>query len=423
MATSDAPRGPEAPVAVLKCSGCGAPLASAKPGVAVECPSCGTDNDAKTGGEALVAEQADRARAEQLLASLGQPPSRLQRAAAATVHPSILVVFSPAILFVLFKVAAAVEWAVDAWRHERVAELDPTMAVLLSGGAFASVFLLFLLPWSLLGLRSDARRTLQAALACKPPTLDGGPSRCRECGADLTVPKGAYGVRCTYCSADNLLLLPRDWVESARNVQAGLRLGASEARRASKEAKEAIRRGMAWRAPVLLGLIAFLTIRSVATARSKGAVWEDYLINEHVDGYGVRVGATAERPRSLPRCDYGIGMWKLYTRSTLTLGPEGDCGTDKVLCGELVPLRRGDTLRVLWQSEPRAGQIRIGPAPVRAAARLVEGRPLRPGGERGRASLSPLGAGQRRLGNASTVLVSRVGMFGHWGCFVGRRAL
>jgi len=296
--------------------------------------------------------------------TLGEPPTRLQRVAAATVRPWVLLVFGPVIVFLLFEVADAVEWVVDNARHERVAELHPAVGVLLSGSVFASLFLFGVLAWSLLGLRADARRTLQAALACKPPTLDGGPARCRECGADLTVPKDAFGVQCRFCAAENLLMLPKRWVERARNVQSGLRLGARDAERAKRLARLAVRRGMAWRAPILLGLLAFLLVRAVANARTTNASWESFLVNEHIDGFGVRLGVTdgSAGGRSIPQCDFGLAMGKLYGRSTFTLGTAGNCGTKTLYCGELIPLRRGDTLRVLWQSQPNAGKIRIGRA-------------------------------------------------------------
>lgn len=70
------------------------------------------------------------------------------------------------------------------------------MAVLVVLGAF--------------GMRRATDLTaLHAALAAKPPDREGGPARCRECGAPLTIPKNALGVRCAYCKTDNLVAIPK----------------------------------------------------------------------------------------------------------------------------------------------------------------------------------------------------------------------
>ncbi len=45
----------------------------------------------------------------------------------------------------------------------------------------------------------------ELALACQPPDRDGGPGRCRKCGAPLEVETGAISARCAYCGTDSLL--------------------------------------------------------------------------------------------------------------------------------------------------------------------------------------------------------------------------
>lgn len=68
--------------------------------------------------------------------------------------------------------------------------------------------------------RIALRRRLQAELVAQPPSHADGPALCRECGAALTVPATAFGVRCDYCGADNLVALP-SWLVSQSKQVAG----------------------------------------------------------------------------------------------------------------------------------------------------------------------------------------------------------
>jgi LSD1 subclass zinc finger protein len=60
--------------------------------------------------------------------------------------------------------------------------------------------------------RALGRGALQRLFAARPPTRDGGPASCRECGAPLAVAAGALGVRCAYCRADNLVAVDSAWL-------------------------------------------------------------------------------------------------------------------------------------------------------------------------------------------------------------------
>jgi hypothetical protein len=68
--------------------------------------------------------------------------------------------------------------------------------------------------------RAALRLRLQAELVAQPPPHPGGPALCRACGAALTVAADALGVRCDYCSADNLVALPA-WLVGQTVVQGG----------------------------------------------------------------------------------------------------------------------------------------------------------------------------------------------------------
>jgi LSD1 subclass zinc finger protein len=66
---------------------------------------------------------------------------------------------------------------------------------------------------------AGVRRDIHASLAAKLPERPGGPSRCRNCGGALDVPRGALGVPCTYCKADNLVALPETLVTRVRKQE------------------------------------------------------------------------------------------------------------------------------------------------------------------------------------------------------------
>lgn len=63
---------------------------------------------------------------------------------------------------------------------------------------------------------ADVRLDVHASLAARLPDGPGGASLCHACGAALDIPRGALGVPCVYCKADNLVALPGAWVTKIR---------------------------------------------------------------------------------------------------------------------------------------------------------------------------------------------------------------
>jgi hypothetical protein len=85
------------------------------------------------------------------------------------------------------------------------------------------------------GLRTAAGRArLLKSLAAKPPSRSGENPECRLCGAPL-VAAAALAVRCHYCSADNLVVVPGDVlaakISSTANVSASIEAATAEHRR------------------------------------------------------------------------------------------------------------------------------------------------------------------------------------------------
>jgi LSD1 subclass zinc finger protein len=80
---------------------------------------------------------------------------------------------------------------------------------------FLSIFVLAFVPRALgvfANRRATARRTLADGLACKPPAIPGGASRCRACEAPLDLSAGALVARCAYCGADNAVRVRAAWI-------------------------------------------------------------------------------------------------------------------------------------------------------------------------------------------------------------------
>ena len=142
------------------------------------CTFCGESTTTEPGGAAMRREQESRKEAEALFASLGRGPSWSQRAAAFLVKPKLWLFGYPLLLYALMRASQAPERAVWSWweahRHERLLHVVSPVSGWMLSMAFVATIVVTVLVWSLFGERVDARRELQAALACKPPETEGG---------------------------------------------------------------------------------------------------------------------------------------------------------------------------------------------------------------------------------------------------------
>jgi hypothetical protein len=170
----------------------------------------------------------------------------------------------------------------------------PTWLVLGSiGGVVSSLFIVPRPLVSYLDAFKEAREQAQACLAARPPSLPGGPSLCRHCGAALSVMPGARGARCIYCSTDNLLVLD---INMARQVSGSEQRrwrrvadAIAEERRVRKEAlHEAWTKGGKWAIAVPL-IAAFL-----------GGVLQVFVPTVFPTGWWTHRGQT--RPMVQPGC-------------------------------------------------------------------------------------------------------------------------
>lgn len=244
----------------LHCGGCGA-VVSIPEGDVARCAYCGASTPVpgpyRTLRATLFSGDEDREATEALYRRLGNTPGPLLRAwsgASSGLLSSLgsgLVVWlsalgsmlegssaasasggSEVLLALFFFVLAlpalvlTVLGVVVAWLGRALATvlhraplgpIDPRSMMLGLGVAFIVLVLIPSVVLQRAVKQGELKRRVQGTLAARAPERDGGPSCCRTCGAPLLVARGALGVRCAYCSSDNLVALEPSWVAHVRS--------------------------------------------------------------------------------------------------------------------------------------------------------------------------------------------------------------
>ncbi len=223
------------------------------PSEAVPCPACGQSvaltDEYRALRDATARSVQAATEAQRVFAALGRPPAAVWR------------------LFTFFD--SAVFWAVglpfwlcfgvglSAVAQQAVARrlganledvLEPHQVAALSLLLPSAVLVLGLLLSGWARKRTVARGGLQAALAARPPSRDGGPAGCRRCGAPLHVTADALGVRCPWCETDNLVRLPASWLQHMQRHTAKLGHETAAAAKALDDARSSLRWSFFWRA-------------------------------------------------------------------------------------------------------------------------------------------------------------------------------
>lgn len=191
---------------VLRCPSCHAaiPFGDADPATCVFCgASVPLPPEQRALRDANRADADARRSAEAYLHKLASPPSELSRYLARENVSWFVLIFIGVFMVASYIVAFIIDDIVRllflhgkseiwwAWFDSIVAFLALSTFVLLGATGRR---------------RSLGRDRLLAALAAKPPQQPGGPACCRACGAPLFLYGGALGARCTYCSADNVVV-------------------------------------------------------------------------------------------------------------------------------------------------------------------------------------------------------------------------
>jgi DNA-directed RNA polymerase subunit RPC12/RpoP len=213
----------QATLAVLACASCGAHVAVSREKT-THCDHCGHDTEVPETYRAALDNAQREVEADALtqtaFATLGTEPAWPLRAIGVissswwAIPILFLVVFDIVIDLVDSLFDHIRPWfGVNAWDWFTT----PERSILVWGSAIFMMTMLVVLGAFGLRRATDVSK-LQAALAAKPPAREGGASCCRECGAPLTIPKNALGVRCVYCKTDNLVALSKVDVARARGA-------------------------------------------------------------------------------------------------------------------------------------------------------------------------------------------------------------
>ena len=219
-------------VAPLSCPSCSAPVPLGDGDVAT-CSFCQAKVPLPPEYRAIRdAEQqrtTDRDAAEALYRELGSPPSAALRAWSSAVALTggalfgvLVIILWISAVFMLFA-----GFALELLLHALAGPLGIDLIDRFGGGTVYAAFVVIVVVFALfpiwlttyLDSLAEIKRTLQVNLAARPPQKPGFPATCRGCGAALDVPPGAFGVRCAYCQADNIVSLPADWISSVRAKQ------------------------------------------------------------------------------------------------------------------------------------------------------------------------------------------------------------
>jgi Zn finger protein HypA/HybF involved in hydrogenase expression len=234
----------------LQCRNCGShvPLA---PGDVVPCPACAQAVEVPVEYRALRDSEAAAARArvdaQRLYRALGTAPSRFWRLFTFT-ESSIFWAFG-------FPVWACLGSGLSLAAQQVVARtLHANAADVLEPHQEAALTLLLPLGTIVLGLlfsgwarkRVVSLSGLQVTLAAAP-AREGGPAKCRSCGAPLFVTKEDLGVRCPYCAADNLVRVEPAWLGRMQHHVQKLKQGTDAAVKALADARSSLRWSFFWR--------------------------------------------------------------------------------------------------------------------------------------------------------------------------------
>jgi LSD1 subclass zinc finger protein len=402
--------GSTARLELLRCDRCATPVALADADT-VACPSCGAAVAVPAAHRTAFADArrdtAARAEARALYARLGAPPRAL-RALGVIMNPSsairplrrnrhllvrglawyygwFAVVLGPIAMFLvaIFAVNLTLR-AVGAAQHANVMD---TLPMSTRDWIQVPISIAALLVGTALGVygrrRAISRRRLQASLAARPPSRDGGPSECRLCGAPLSVPADALGVRCAYCGADNLVALPPVWLAAVGAEVAEAAAAIDEASAALGAERARLRRALRWRIGitvaalvVIVGLAVVVTYGSSQRDDSVPPSWTAYATDPRPlvrrdPAPGRTDGTLAERVTAL-----GFASPCPAGAQPLPIGP-ADCAGGACVVRLYAALRSGDHATLVLSGVPATTCVRVSrhtgwPWPRRAGGEFGE---------------------------------------------------
>ncbi len=249
----------QAPLDVLLCPTCRAPVAISA-GATTRCAHCGAEvaiPDAHRQALELAQQQVKAdALTQRAFRVLGRPPVLPMRAFS-FITAGVTVFLCCFYIQFLSRIEGWIAGLVES--HAQLQPYDwytPRQLWMVRWGALGVLCLLGVILGALGRRRAVTRAALKAALHARPPARAGGPALCREGGAPLTVPSEAWGVRCAYCSADNLTAIPQEWLATARQRVKSIAKEAREALRQQRNVDDHFRRDLLRSAGLILAAFA-----------------------------------------------------------------------------------------------------------------------------------------------------------------------
>lgn len=196
------------------------------------------------------------------------------------------------------------------------------------------------------------RGGLQAALASRPPDRAGGPQACRQCGAALAAGPKDVAVRCPYCHTDNLVAMPAAWLARMRKHARTLGREVAAAREQWVQARGSLRASLVWRAVFGVLLVGLPSTCMLGQAPSRDTTPIDYAAGSP----GSLPRWREHRARSVPSPGFCtpsiVSMVGFSTRAE-------DCGAEGCRFHRLVPLARGEAVRVVSADPPEGSRVEL----------------------------------------------------------------
>ncbi len=304
----------------------------------VKCLYCGTVvNIPNEYLEAIAVRKTFQKRKEDVkkfAAELGKAPSALGSHVAQipesylTIFIVILFLLGPATMGPHNPFCSMVNYYFEQFRGENLLDaLSMPQQVLLTFLPFAFFLSLLFSMIYRVRRRVFTMGMIRASLTALPPIKPGSPHICRQCGAPLSADDNAVAITCIYCSTDNLLHIPPNWLSA--NHKEAKQVGMSFAKGQSVYLKESLR-GLETLTALMLGSLALAFIH-VEIIKRRYECSNHRPLKQTLKNRSGLINDSVKAP-VLP-----FSTWTLLSKSSF---PENSF---------IVPLRKAESLTLSWR--------------------------------------------------------------------------
>lgn len=193
---------------------------------ALTCPGCGAQTPVPDAYRDLQRARHDdvalRAQAERVLRKLDRPPTIVTKVLARILDLPMLAFIAlygiPVGLFAIVKADKLNYWLAPRLHLESANDVPFGYMV---AAMFGLLFVIAFIPRAFgvyANRRASARGQLLASLRAHPPKIEGGASTCRSCGAPLEIATDAIVATCSYCRAENAIVLETRTVATTKQI-------------------------------------------------------------------------------------------------------------------------------------------------------------------------------------------------------------